>query len=361
MSHRTGVLGTLVAALVIGVLTACGTPTADLLAAPVAPKVSTGLPQDPEQVRDLRTRLRQTLFGTPDLSGARSGPPTRVETGISLPEPIARRTSAQITSALPLRFDLTSTVTVLNPLRDAGCALVWHAGHGDDPFASGGGAVIVSALDSGCRVAVLEMPLRGSNRGKIASLPDGRKIDASRPAPYVWHNQMQLLESGGRNVLDLFIAPVIQTVDLLLQDRPASRLVVAGVSGGGWTVTVAAAADDRISRAMSVAGSTTEPNIADCEGDYEQCNPQLLATTSFQQLYVLAAAAPARTFAQVLNFYDTCCYQGVDGSTYVPAVRASIASSGGGQFLFTADRSVKDHTVPPSAVAVLSTWFRTTA
>jgi hypothetical protein len=103
--------------------------------------------------------------------------------------------------------------------------------------------------------------------------------------------------------------------------RPASVQMI-GLSGGGWTTTVYAAIDPRVTRSHPVAGSLpfslrgAAPNVTSSVGDREQRRdtlPGFYGAAAYLDLYVMAATGPGRRQLQILNRFDPCCC-----TTWVP-------------------------------------------
>ncbi len=348
----------LVTVLACAMLAACGAaPVAELTATPSGRAVAGGLPQSPQEAQELREKLHLALFGTSDLSGATTGTTHPVPVlPPDLPPLIRAYTANTSAVAVPLKYRLTSTVDVLTPKKPGSCVLIWAEGHSPKRFEGGGDAVVSSALRSGCRVAVLDMPWKGRNVGQAATLPDGRIVDPSRPEPYALHDDMRLLDTAESNAVGLFVAPSIGLVDYFQRTIPDVDIMMAGLSGGGWTTTISAAADPRIRRSMEVAGSEPISDLSDCVGDYEQCNARLFSQVGPEQLYALAAIGTGRSFVQVLNFNDPCCFAGITGETYARAVQESVAASGGGSYRMISDRTLRLHAIPAVARRTLSGW-----
>lgn len=101
-----------------------------------------------------------------------------------------------------------------------------------------------------------------------------------------------------------------------------------GLSGGGWTTTVAAAVDPRITLSIPVAGSTPKfstplwpqwvPDLPEGDGkgeggggDYEQMAERpMYSAAGFVEMYVLAALEAGRHQLQMLHEWDNCCFRG---------------------------------------------------
>ncbi len=85
-----------------------------------------------------------------------------------------------------------------------------------------------------------------------------------------------------------------------------------GISGGGWTTTVYAALDTRISLSFPVAGSIPlslrkspqSPNW----GDWEQRFNRFYKIVGYPDLYLLGSVGMGRKEVQVLNANDSCCF-----------------------------------------------------
>jgi hypothetical protein len=174
----------------------------------------------------------------------------------------------------------------------------------------------------------------------------------------VLHRFPATLTADGRGPIDLFIGPIIGVVDHILSTRPDDRIMIAGLSGGGWAATVAGAVDPRISRTLNIAGSRDSLRLEDCGGDFEQCDPQLYARVSLERMYVLSSAGRDREMVQVLNDFDSCCYQGVRGTDYAARVERAVEGTGSGRFSLLRDSTLQDHAVPVTAETVMKGWLR---
>eukprot|EP00913_Durusdinium_trenchii_P029814 g27939.t1 len=100
------------------------------------------------------------------------------------------------------------------------------------------------------------------------------------------------------------------------EDRTSARerVILAGLSGGGWTTTLVAALDPRIELSIPMAGSIpcTKDNLdrqlaclRPTSKDFEQfCNLHWTGIGNYTALYVLAALEPHRTSLQLLHEAD---------------------------------------------------------
>ena len=120
-------------------------------------------------------------------------------------------------------------------------------------------------------------------------------------------------------VLKYFLDPVVQWINYGMSRQNASggalftRVVMAGLSGGGWTTTLAAAIDPRIARSYPVAG-TLPLYMRKCwsAGDTEQVIDTLYQIAGYLDLYVLGTY-PGRKQIQLLLRHDI--YFGDDPET----------------------------------------------
>jgi pimeloyl-ACP methyl ester carboxylesterase len=92
------------------------------------------------------------------------------------------------------------------------------------------------------------------------------------PTSHEWFTQW---EKKGDRPIRYFIEPVILTINYALEELGYDEVYLMGKSGGGWTTTVAAAADPRIKVSFPIAGSVplgikTGAYYASDKGDYEQ-------------------------------------------------------------------------------------------
>jgi hypothetical protein len=139
---------------------------------------------------------------------------------------------------------------------------------------------------------------------------------------------------------------------------------MTGVSGGGWTNTIYAALDPRITRSYPVAGSlplhlredrkrsNTAHRAADW-GDYEQSIPELYAIANYLELYILSSMGEHRKQLQILNKYDPCCLAGESFRTYENVVNERVRSLGAGSFAVYLDTQNREHSISSNALVTM--------
>jgi len=181
----------------------------------------------------------------------------------------------------------------------------------------------------GYDVMEMFMPLIGCNQA----------YQYGNPRRHAWFAQW---EAKGDKTMKWFIEPVALAAAYAKALLGYKHIVMVGLSGGGWTTTLASAVVTDIELSFPTAGSTPKwptktfpqwvpdlpegrnhrsvsPNIfvpppqIGAGGDYEQ-NPgpsKMNATgIGYAELYVLAALEPNRKQLQIMHEYDSCCFRG---------------------------------------------------
>lgn len=246
---------------------------------------------------------------------------------------------------MQLGYRLTSIAYHLVPLRSNRRLVILHSGHEQD--ANLMQKEINALLSAGYSVVTMSMPLNGPNSRPNVLVPKFGSIDV------VSHEYLQFLPLKTGSPIRYFIDPVEQVVTLL---APRYRDVsMIGLSGGGWTTTLAAALDQRIARSYSVAGSYPlflRFNSAKNWGDWEQTDAALYNVADYLDLYVLAAHGAGRKAVQIFNRSDPCCYAGDWWQTYDAPVREAVRKTGSGVFQIVSVDS-DAHSISPDALGFI--------
>lgn len=148
-----------------------------------------------------------------------------------------------------------------------------------------------------------------------------------------------------------FLEPVATSLNYALAQKAYSEVIMAGLSGGGWTTVLYAAMDPRIQRSYPVAGTLPEylrPVVKNSIGDYEQTLPGL--SVGYIDLYLMGASEGREQF-QVQIRHDPCCFSGDLAHTYRPFVERR-ADELGGQFGLVIDE-FSEHDVSPTMARLL--------
>eukprot|EP00035_Acanthoeca_spectabilis_P007183 m.133454 g.133454 ORF g.133454 m.133454 type:complete len:444 (-) comp13837_c0_seq1:1123-2454(-) len=146
------------------------------------------------------------------------------------------------------------------------------------------------------------MPLRGpNNNGSIGTIS---------------HSYFEPLEQAGHYPLRFFVEPVFLAINFA-KSLGYKRIAMVGLSGGGWTTTIASALDPRIGLSIPTAGSlpffmrTEHPGDPYHDlGDFEQSvDRPVYSACNYTCMYVLAGLEQERQQLQILHEQDPCCFR----------------------------------------------------
>jgi len=284
--------------------------------------------QTQAEVAATRTKLIRYVFGQDTL-------PTELPTLDS---------EGNYTVHMANGFD--SHVRVLRPDNQNHRIILYHAGH--TAYGAGDELAVGGFLERGFTVLLFDMPLIGENAAPVtAQLPDLGLVTVST------HNEMPYLDPiTDGSPIRYFVEPVVVMINQFA--ATSYDISMAGLSGGGWTTTLAAALDRRIAQSYPAAGSV--PLVIrfakeDSWGDWEQIEPSLYAIADYPDLYVLGASG--RRQLQVLNEFDPCCFSGDHRSVYEPQVKSALQSAGGGTFDVYLDTVNREHSISRAAFDVI--------
>lgn len=256
-----------------------------------------------------RRAMAATIWSSGEL-------PTRSKPDYILP--------TNITGASRIIWDISSKFLQLNstvfysPRSPGGgarskTAFLSHHGHSDAPLRGGNwwGFYNVSsflhAAPFDADVFILSMPLKGAN-----GWSSGTKLQRSYGNQ---HGFFAPLEKKGDKAIRYFIEPTILTINFAMKELGYESVHMMGLSGGGWTTTLAAALDLRIQLSFPDAGSLPldVPGnvVVSGFGDFEQWTPRpYVAQCNYTCMYVLAGLEKDRGQLQVLHENDPCCSHG---------------------------------------------------
>ncbi|MCC6125355.1 MAG: PEP-CTERM sorting domain-containing protein [Pirellulales bacterium] len=256
-------------------------------------------------------------------------------------------------------FGYSTSMYLLRPVNTANAnrlAIVHHGHVGySTRFSLGIGTLTDHLLLNGFTVLSMEMPLMGWNTQTSFNLPSGTVNLTS-------HNAMvsTLENQPGGSSLRFFLEPVVQGINKFIQTTPNyNDISMFGLSGGGWTTTLAPAVDSRIKLSVPVAGSlplSYRDAYAAAQGsgyndDAEQDLPAMYVNRAgYMDLYALSGYGAGRKQIQLNIQYDNCCFYGVSSQTYANNVKNAVASTGAGSWDFYLDTSVNSHQVSTNAI-----------
>ena len=303
---------------------------------PVGPQADLSLItiSSPADLDRRRRELTSLIWGRDDLP---SRLPDAAETGISDPRFSDMPFVARIDRIrVRMDFGIDSNVLHFVPSRPNRALVLVHQGHADLTDLRD---VIARLLERGYAVAAFNMPLFGDNhRPAIRAGQLGRIVLDS-------HDKLRLIEPAAGLREQYFLEPVPVVLNYLVPRFRYRAVAMVGLSGGGWTTTLAAALDPRISKSFPVAGSLPPDVLTGGPwGDLEQTDPALYTRFSYLDLYLLGAAGQGRRQLQILNEFDSCCFVGRAAETYRDAV-AVRARRLGGRYDLLIDSTHEEHKI----------------
>lgn len=237
-------------------------------------------------------------------------------------------------------FGLDSKVYHFFPENPNHRVAFYHQGHNGNFIL--GKAVIRELLNNGYSVIAFSMPLKGMNSTPVVNLP---KLGLLRMMD---HNKMKFLQPAVGNPVKYFVEPVVAIINYLEKHFKYKDITMIGISGGGWTTTLAAALDTRIKNSFPVAGSYPVYLRSESQrdwGDWEQTIPAMLRKANYLDMYVLGAYGKGRKQVQVINRYDACCFAGLKWETYKSIVEERVKSLGKGSWDLMMDESHHEHKI----------------
>jgi hypothetical protein len=168
-------------------------------------------------------------------------------------------------------MDFHSISYLLHPTNTAHAdrVVIAHQGHVYSPetsMAAGVGNAVNRLLQDGYSVVAMNMPLCGWNTDNTIKVPGGSTATISNAGSTGHHDMFNLLAPslggvlppalGDGAVFRFFLEPVVQTINYLRSTTPNLKdISLIGLSGGGWTTSMAAGIDPRIQLSVACSGS----------------------------------------------------------------------------------------------------------
>lgn len=267
--------------------------------------------------------------------------PTRIETNIRHERVPAHEAKSIDRLRIEMEHGIDSITYLYYPNSPSGKLVIYQQGHASDSVHDV--EVVRFFLRRGHHVLSLHMPLQHDNRRPIIFMERFGWLRLRK------HDQFRFLETDELNPIKFFLEPVALSLNYAIQNHKFSTIAIVGISGGGWTASVYAAIDDRVTQSYPVAG--TAPmymrfGIAESNwGDYEQTHPKLHAIATELEMYVLASHGKSRQQIQVFNKYDPCCFSGISFRTYEGAVEKKVKLLGAGKFGVWLDDTHYEHKI----------------
>jgi len=248
---------------------------------------------------------------------------------------------------IEMEYGINSISYLFIPESSNNKLIIYHQGHGGDFYK--GKDTIQFFLEKNYSVLAFSMPLLGMNEQPVVDIPNIGKIKL------ISHEHLRFLESSNLSPIKFFVEPITISLNYLDKNYDFSSYHMIGISGGGWTVTLYSAIDDRISQTYSIAGSFPIylRSISENRGDYEQWHPELYQITNYLDLYIMSSYGENRKFVQIFNKYDSCCFSGEFYKTYETKVKDTLSKLNNGYFDIFLDDTHRTHKISDKALEII--------
>ena len=248
---------------------------------------------------------------------------------------------------IEMEFSVNSISYLFIPESSNNKLVIYHQGHGGDFYK--GKETIQFFLEKDYSVLAFSMPLMGMNDKPLVEISNLGTIKL------ISHEHFRFLESENFSPIKFFIEPIAISLNYLDKNHNFSSYDMVGISGGGWTVSLYSAIDDRISQTYSVAGSLPIylRSILENRGDYEQWLPELYQIANNLDLYIMSSYGDDRKFIQIFNKYDSCCFSGDLYTSYENEIKKSILQLNKGYFDIYLDDSHKSHKISELGLTII--------
>ncbi len=240
-----------------------------------------------------------------------------------------------------MKYGINSIGYIFNPRQSNGRLMIYHEGHKGDFI--NGKKTIARFLKDGFTVYAFSMPLMGRNN-----------------QPTIYHDKLGEIYLGDHELmrfldhpLQYFLRPVITMLNYA-SHKMYRDISMIGLSGGGWTTTLAAAIDARINYSFPVAG--TSPmyirfrKLDKSYGDFEQVYEAVYSKVDYLDMYIMGSTGANRLQMQILNKFDPCCFDGDDYKEYEAVVSANVKKFPQGDFSVYFDSVNKEHMISDAAL-----------
>ena len=249
---------------------------------------------------------------------------------------------------IEMEYGINSISYLFTPESSNNKLVIYHQGHDGDFYK--GKETIQFFLEKNYSVLAFSMPLLGMNDQPLVEISNIGTIKLTS------HEHLRFLESSNLSPIKFFIEPIAISLNYLDKNHNFLSYDMVGISGGGWTVTLYSAIDDRISKTYSIAGSVPIylRSITENRGDYEQWLPELYQITNYLDLYIMSSYGEDKKFIQIFNKYDSCCFSGELYQTYENQIKELLfVLNNDGDFDIFLDDTHKTHKISDYALEII--------
>lgn len=294
---------------------------------------------DEADIAKVKNDLIQFIFGEEGLQYDKM--PTEIEESFDDPRYNDIESLQTITKlVVKMDFGLDSKIYHFNPKSKKNRIVLYHQGHRGDFIK--GKSVIKKFLENDYSVLAFSMPLTGMNSTPLVNLSKFGFLKLTE------HDHIKFLNPTSGHPIKYFIEPIVVAINYLKQNFKYEDITMVGLSGGGWTTTLAAAVDSRIKNSFPVAGSYPIYLRSESKrdwGDWEQNIPELLRKSNYLEMYILGSYGEGRKQVQIINKYDACCFAGTKWKTYYSEVSDRVKNLNKGDWDLWLDDTHKEHKV----------------
>ena len=248
---------------------------------------------------------------------------------------------------IEMEYGVNSISYLFTPEFSNNKLIIYHQGHDGDFYK--GKETIQFFLEKNYSVLAFSMPLLGMNNQPLVEISNLGTIQLTS------HEHFRFIESSNLSPIKFFLEPITISLNYLDKNYNFSSYHMIGISGGGWTVTLYSAIDDRISETYSIAGSVPIylRSISENRGDYEQWLPELYQIANYLDLYIMSSYGENRKFIQIFNKYDSCCFSGELYKTYENEVKEALLILDQGHFDIFLDDTHKTHIISDNTLKII--------
>ncbi len=246
-------------------------------------------------------------------------------------------------------FGINSIAYHFLPKNRIGKILIYHQGHRGDFILSK--KEIQYFLSQGYDVLGVSMPLEGMNSKPVAYVKNHGYIKFDH------HDKLTLLSNQlEHHWLNFFVEPIFSFNNYLTEELDYSKIIMAGISGGGWTTNIASAADSRIDYSFPISDSMPLSLVVGRIGHYERFDETFYDKFNYLDLYILGSTGVKNKRMQVKihNRFDPGLTTGDNWKHYLNSVKEKVNTIGGGNFDIYVDESHAEHKLSEQALNFIS-------